>query len=446
MPKLTKRFVDTLSPDLADKGDIIVWDDSVKGLGIRIKKSGVMSWLIQYRNAEGRSRRLTLDKVGILTPDDARKMALDKLRAVAGGADPVADRNKLRQGTTVEELCDVYLKRCKARLWKPGTEWKRGMMKPSTLKMDESRIRCHIVPLLGNRKVASLTPGDIEQFQIDIASGKTAKKREKKGGKSGLQTGGYGVAGRTVGQLHTILEIARQNTIIVTNPAGDVKKFEAKKRERFLNEAEYKALGAAMRAGLADKSESAVAIAALRALILTGCRKNEILRLTWKEFDEAESCLRLVDSKTGPQVRVIGAAAVRHIAAQPKLNERDERAAWVFPGISGNSGHFVGAPRVLERLCAKAKPAIENVSLHTLRHSFASMGGLLGFSEIIVGAALGQSSGTVTGRYMHFADRTLVSVVDQIAGHIDALLEGKKTGQAAEKVVTLPQKRRGGKK
>lgn len=123
--KLTKRFVDTLRPG---GRDVIYFDAEIPRFGVRVKPSGVKSYVIQYRNKFGRLRRFTLGRVGDLTPEQARTKAL-KLRAgIADGADPSAERRETRNAITVAELCDEYLK--------AGA----GRIKTSTLAMDKSRI------------------------------------------------------------------------------------------------------------------------------------------------------------------------------------------------------------------------------------------------------------------------------------------------------------------
>ena len=97
MPKLTKRAIDALRPAAKDQ---LVWDDEVRGFGVRVKPSGVKSYLIQYRNAHGRSRRFTLGKHGVLTLDEARRQAKKCLspRVAAGGSDPAEERQLRSQG------------------------------------------------------------------------------------------------------------------------------------------------------------------------------------------------------------------------------------------------------------------------------------------------------------------------------------------------------------
>ena len=143
-----------------------------------------------------------------------------------------------------------------------------------TLKpLDLSRIECHVKPLLGKRTVTALTLTDIERFQSDIAAGKTAKPRPNKG-RTGNAKGGRGVATRTVGMLGTILEFARRHNIITENPARGVRRYPDQKSRRFLSVAEIGALGKVMREA---EGENQTGIAATRALLLTGCRKMEIL-------------------------------------------------------------------------------------------------------------------------------------------------------------------------
>lgn len=224
MPKITKRVVDAIRPDSSGR-DVFAWDagdGALKGFGIRMKPSGIASYLIQYRNKEGRTRRLVLGRVGTLTPDEARELAGDKLRKATKGGDPSAERHAMRKAMTVSELCDWYLKDAKGRI------------KASTLNMDRSRITEHVKPLIGRRAVTGLTLADIEKLQADIAAGKTAKTRPKSG-RRGVTRGGRGVAGRTVGMLSTMLELARRHGVIVINPARGVRRLPDRRRQRFLS-------------------------------------------------------------------------------------------------------------------------------------------------------------------------------------------------------------------
>lgn len=405
MPKLTKRFLDVLRPQPGK--DVVAWDDELRGFGVRLKPTGSGAYILQYRNAEGRSRRLTLGPIGVLTPEEARKLARGKLGAVAHGADPVEEKRTARAASTVAEVCDWYLEKAESG---ELLGRRRRLIAQKTLVLDRSRINTHVRPLLGNRLVRSLTVADIERFQADVTGGKTAKPRT---GRGGITTGGVGVAGRTVGMLHTIFEQAVRLKMIEENPAKGVRKaITDVKLERRLSLAEIGALGAAMHKAV---EESPVALAAIRFMLLTGFRRMEVLALERAWVDAASSCVRFPTTKSGAQLRAIGGVASKLLAQQTV----DPENPYVFPSEIGE-GHFVGLVRVLQRLCFTAK--LDDVTPHVLRHTFASVAGDLGFSELTIAGLLGHAGRGVTQRYIHL-DRALVMAADKVAEEIDHVLD-----------------------
>jgi integrase len=415
MPKLTKRVVDSIDADPEGR-EVFVWDDALRGFGVRMMPSGAASYLVQYRTAEGRTRRLRIGKVGTLTPDQAREIARDKLVAAAKGADPSAERHAARTAMTVAELCDLYLAEAK------------GRVKASTLTMDRSRIGRHVKPLLGRRTVRSLRPEDIEKMQLDIAGGRTARERPE--GRGGVTSGGRGVAARTVGMLGTILELARRRRLIEANPARGVARLPEGRQRRFLNLAEIGRLGATMREAEAEDFDNRTGLAAIRFLLLTGLRRNEALALPWEWVDTGARCIRFGDSKSGAQLRPIGVAAVTLLQALPPADE----ARFVFPADRG-AGHFVGLPRVLARTCARG--GLAGVTVHVLRHSFAAAAAEMGFSELTIAGLLGHSVPGVTARYAHVPDRALLAAADQVSKRIDRAL----AGEAGAEVIELDPQR-----
>jgi len=415
MPKLTKRVVDAIRPDRSGK-DVFRWDagdGALKGFGIRMKPSGAASYLVQYRNKEGRTRRLVIGKVGTLTPDEARNLAGDALRAVARGSDPSAERHAVRGAVTVSELCDLYMAETKGRI------------KASTWSADRSRIETHVKPLIGQFTVRSLTTADIERMKADIIAGKTARPRKVEG-RGGIATGGAGVAARTLGMVVTILEYARKSLkLIKENPARDVRKPPDRKQRRFLRIEEMANIGQAIRESQAEGANP-TALAAIRLLLLTGLRRMECLALRRAWVDGRAGCIRFEDTKSGPQLRPIGREAVKLIEAQPA----GEGGPWVFPASHGD-GHMVGLPKVLARICAQA--GLEGVTVHMLRHSFAATAAEMGFSELTIAGLLGHSVPGITARYAHVPDSALIAAADRVATRIASALDGRTEAE----VVTL---------
>ena len=267
-------------------------------------------------------------------------------------------KHKIRNAMTVSELCDLYLAEAPFRI------------KASTLAMDRSRIETHVKPLLGRHSVIALTSDDIERMQLDIAAGKTATSH-RNSGRGGIARGGSVVAGRTVGMLATILESARRKKLITSNPAREVRRLPEGRQRRFLNLDEIRALGWALRE-VEERRTSSVAVAAIRFLLLSGLRRMEALALPWAWVDWRHQCIRFEDTKSGPQIRPLGAAAMRLLDSLPFREE----SPWFFPADQRDR-HFVGLPKVLDRVCSRV--GLDGVTIHVLRHSFAATAAHLGF-------------------------------------------------------------------
>jgi integrase len=405
VPKLTKRFVDSLKPV---SRDTLHRDSDLKGFALRLKPSGARTWVVQYRNSAGRTRRLALAKVGVLTPEEARQEARMVLARASKGDDPSAARYAQRKDLTVFQLVDRYL--ADGPIDKPGK-------KKSSWDSDGSNLRRHVVPLLGRRHLASLTPADIQKFQRDVTDGKTqAVERTRMRGKA-IVKGGPAAAVRSTVVLAAMLQWAVSRGYRADNPGKRVKLNKLKTHERFLSAEELAGLGEAM--ARADRMGfNAKALAILRLLVLTGARRDEIASLRWSFVDLERKALRLPDSKTGEKVIPLGAPALAVLAKVPR-----GKSPWVFPATRGK-GHHVGMPKVWRKLKVLAK--LNGVRMHDLRHGFASVAVANNSSLYLLGKVLGHKRPETTARYSHLQLDPVLAVADRTARKIADALTGKR--------------------
>jgi len=295
--------------------------------------------------------------------------------------------------------------------------------------MDRSRIETHIKPLLGPRLVSNLTLRDVEAMQADIAAGKSArgKKAQSRGGRS---TGGAGVAARAISTFSGLARHATRLGLIEKNPASGVRQMASRKVKRRLSADEVRHLGKVMRQLMAN-GEHPTGLDAIRLMLLTGFRRMEALSLQRAWLNRQERAIHFPDTKSGEQFRVVGGAAIECIESQPV----QEHSPYVFPADVGE-GHFIGVVRVLDRVCAKAK--LSGVTPHVLRHTFASIAGDLGFSELTIAGLLGHTSRGVTQRYVHL-DAALAVAADQVSAEIAKLLDGESKSDSRP---TSPRRKR----
>jgi integrase len=409
MSRLTKRVVDAAEPGVAD---YFLWDDDLPGFGLRVFKSGKRSYLVQYRSG-GRSRRFTIGLHGVWTPETARKEAHVLLGKIAQGENPAEQKLLDIHAITVKELCERYM-----------TDSENGLImgkgrrpkKASTVFVDNSRVKRHILPLLGNRRVKDITSADVTKFMKDVAAGKTALDVKTKRRGRAIVRGGIGTGTRAVGLLGGIFTYAVQNGIIDKNPVHGVRRFADGKKDRRLTEAEYRRIGEIIRDAAKD-TPTTTAMQMIRALACTGCRRGEIVNLKWTEVDAENSCLRLIDSKEGASTRPVGLSVIDALEAM----RASTAGPYVFPGTQLGKP-LVGFPKYWNETFKKTEFA--KITPHLLRHSFASIAHDLGFTEVTIAALLGHSRGTITSRYIHTIDAALVMAADTVAGYIQGLLDG----------------------
>lgn len=400
--RLNKRTIDELRAKTA--GDLVVWDSELRGFGVRIKRSGRTSFMIQYRNAYGRSRRKTLGHYPPLTPHEARLLAHADLASVSRGIDPVEAARQARGIPTVRALADRYL-----------GDYVEVHSKPKTLVEAKRALDGHVVPALGHLAIVDVKSADLARLHQRMR--KTPV-----------------LANRVIKVASSMFSFAMRAGLLpdeADNPAAGIPKYKERKRDRHLSLAEYESLGKAIDRLVEAGDVSANAGAAIRFLALTGFRVSEALALRWSDLSVQEGRGRLRDTKTGPRQVVLNSAACRLLACHA---ENAAGSEWVFPGrVAGKPLVNISKPWGLIREAA----GLTDVRLHDLRHSFASVGVASQLGLPVVGALLGHRHPVTTARYAHLADDPLRQATNRIGGTIGAALRGAPNAE----VVPLPEPR-----
>ncbi len=392
--KITKRLLDSLK--LPEKGEVKVWDTELRGFAVRVRAGGSRRFIVEWMR-DRRTRRLTLGEFGPLTVDQAREEARQVLARIARGEDPAADRDEKRAAPTVAELAARYME-----------QHAGPKKKPASVEADERMIRLYVLPALGGRKVAEVALRDVSDLHHSL--------RDKP-----VQ------ANRVLALVSKMLNLAETWGLrpLHSNPCPRIGRYRENRRERFLSGAELGQLGDALAAVEREGSEDPGVVLAVRLLLLTGARRDEILTLRWEDVDLATGTLNLPDSKTGKKSIPLGPAAVELLASAPRL----EGNPYVIPGHRPES-RFVGLHRPWERIRQRA--GLGDLRLHDLRHSFASVGVAANLGLPVLGAILGHRNQATTARYAHLDDDPRRAAAARISGEIAAALNGQPAGEVIQ--------------
>jgi integrase len=388
MSKITKRLVEGTNPG---EKEVLIWDSDLKGFGVRIKPSGSSSYLIQYRNEFGRSRRLTLGPHGRLTAEEARRIAREKLLTATQGRDPAEERAEKRAVSTLTVFSERYL-----------AEYAAAQKKSGTIETDRINLRCHILPALGHLPLTAISKTDIAKLNHSM------KDRP-------------GAANRTMELLSNMMNVAERWGLRPegSNPCRGRTRYKRGKRERFLSAKELASLGDALAEAERTGSISGPAIAAIRLLIFTGCRRGEILNLRWDEVDFENRRLHFSDSKTGPRTIPLNAPALKVLA---NLQVGTDNPHVIAGRLADRA--LVDLKRPWKKIRELA--GLNDVRLHDLRHTFASVAVNSGESLYMTGKLLGHAEARTTERYAHFADDPQKAATERLGRAIEAMLEGNK--------------------
>src|SRR5271169_1871669 len=268
MARLTKHVVSTATP-VPYKGQTLLYDDDLKGFGLRITQNGVKSFIVEYRTKAGGKRRQTIGRYGVLTPDQARKTAKDILADVTRGSDPVNERKAKKAEVTVSEMLDQFV-----------AEHVTHHNKPRTQREVKRLINTRIKPKLGGLKLSALTRARIKTWH------------------SGLVSTPFS-ANRALAHLQRACRFAIEHGFTTDNPCRDITRYKEKAKDRFFLDDELKRIGNAL-----QELESAEVLLptvslGIRLMALTGLRATEARLLRWSDFDVTQEVLRLADAKSG---------------------------------------------------------------------------------------------------------------------------------------------------
>jgi integrase len=273
MARLTRRTVEATKPDASR--EFVVWDEELKGFGLRVRPSGLRTYVVQYRTGGGRSRRISLGSAAVLTPDEARHLARQKLAEVAMGRDPADEKAALRAAATVKDLAERFER-----------EHIATKLKPSTAYTYRRLIKDKILPALRSKKVADLTRDDVATFH----------HQPHEMPRQANQT--IAVLSKMI-TMAEIWEMRREGA----NPCRHIQRFPERKNDRFLSNDELIRVGKALTDMEGEGKITPFVALLFRLILLTGCRVSEVLTLRWDHVYLDQRQLRLAGFQDRPEDR-----------------------------------------------------------------------------------------------------------------------------------------------
>lgn len=386
--KLTKKLLENLFT--AGKR-YEVRDTEVAGFLVRISANGDKSFYLKYRFGKGRTaptRRYHIGTFPTTTVEQARTIAKEKIALVVQGHDPVEDVRGNKAAPRIDEAMGLFF------------EEHGHKIKASTLKWYGLLASKDILPAIGKKKV-------VEVSHRHIAALHTAMKHTP-----------Y-KANRCIALLSKFFSWAelRGYRERNTSPVVGIEKYKEQKRTQSMQREELEALGSAFVTMEAANSIDPIIAAALKTLIFTGARCNEVLTMKWAYIDYAKGIAHLPDSKTGEKNIHLPPPAMVILNALPRVNE------YCFYG-RGGKGHIVNIKDTWKRLLSSA--GLTGWRIHDLRHAFASYAVSSGKSLPVVGAMLGHSQPSTTQRYAHLQENPVATAAADTAAALLADFTGGK--------------------
>ena len=355
-------------------------DGKLRGFGVRVMPSGRKRFFVHCQHAGERVWKIVGD-AETMTVGEARSRAAAALAAIRRAEEPPRDPEDTLLEAVAETVFEHY-----RRLWKPAT-----------LNVNRGYLRQQILPHFAGRQVADIDSREVRNWFAALSATPVA-------------------ADRSMPVLSVIMKEAEAMGLRHegSNPCRGIRRYRRKGRDRFLSDNELRRLAESLSA---HAGRYPLQVAAIRLLLLTGCRKGEVLTLRWSDYREGRLFLR--DSKTGP--RTVWLSRPAHEV----LDGIERTGRWVFPG-SRTGGPRSGGWLDQFWFALRAEAGLGDVRLHDLRHTHASIALRQGVSVLAIARLLGHRKPETTLKYTHFADAIVMEAAETIGAVLGGLSDAGK--------------------
>ena len=369
-PILTDARVAALAPR---KATYDIRDGRLKGFGVRVTPAGNKRFFVHCQHRGERVWKI-VGEADAMDIGEARSLAKTMLAVIRRGeAAPPRPEEAL-----FEAVAETVFRQHE-RLWKPRT-----------LAVNRGYLRNQIMPCFAGRHIADIDGREVRNWFASLTATPVA-------------------ADRSMPILSVIMREAERMGLRPegSNPCRGIRRYRRNGRERFLSDDEIRRLSAV----LSERAERRPSqVAAVRLLLLTGCRKSEILTLRWSDYREGRLFLR--DSKTGPRTVWLSRPARTILDRLPRAGR------WMFPAPRA------GGPRGADWLDrfwwdVRAEAGIEDVRIHDLRHTHASIALRQGATVLAIGRLLGHADPQTTLKYTHPADAMIADAAETVGRVLD---------------------------
>jgi integrase len=410
--KLTKRAVDGV-PLLAPSDKVkqqLYFDAELRGFGMRVGATA-KTYFVQ-REVKGRSRRVTIGRHGVLTPDQARRKAVQLLAKMADGVDPAEEKRRARaKGFTLREALDL----CEQTLRTEGSS-------PRTIDGYRYDVETYLGDWL-DRALAEITRDEAHRRHRKIAEGVAAGKfaGEYSNGRKRARTSGHGkhTADRAMIAFRRVYNRAlRAHPELPVSPTINVDFFRVKREKKELPLSRIHEWHAHVEA-----MDNPIRRDLLLFTLHTGLRRKNACEVRWEHVDFERRTLFIPDPKSKrPFYLPLTDYLARLLRARRKENaEAFEDSPWVFPAES-ESGHV-----------AEPREDFEGIhwTPHDLRRWFITAAESLDLSPYVIKSLVNHSlpSRDVTASYIQHEVERLRPDMERIGARLRALCEQPKAAR-----------------